>query len=289
MINTPAGRPVFELGHAPYGPSDLPLQFIGASVGDTLRLHGWHSPGLRAGELGWARVHWEVAWPAGSAPIDIRVFGHLVDEGGRRMSSGRDVDPLLDADWRAGDTVLTWLPLEIPAETPTGGYWLNLGFYTAPDARPLSILGPGAPPATTLRLGPVKVAGREPSLPDSGQRLTTFADQLSLTDVDIHGRTVNLTWRAESRIPEPLTVFVHALDAAGEIVAQHDGQPHGGSYPTQLWDAGEVISDPHDLLGDLSRAASLSIGVYRTQSLERLPIRVPGGSDGTIYTTPWPG
>jgi hypothetical protein len=50
-------------------------------------------------------------------------------------------------------------------------------------------------------------------------------------------------------------VAVHVVNAAGEIVAQHDSIPGGGLYPTTVW---EVNAPVHDrfvitLPGDLAR------------------------------------
>jgi hypothetical protein len=62
-------------------------------------------------------------------------------------------------------------------------------------------------------------------------------------------------------------------------VAQGDGPPLKGDYPTSLWAAGETISDPHtvalpdDMPVDQYR---LLVGMYRLDTMERLP-----RSDGT--------
>lgn len=50
-----------------------------------------------------------------------------------------------------------------------------------------------------------------------------------------------LVWRAAGPTARPLTVFVQLLDAANRVVAQHDGQPLAGSYPTTRWQEGETV------------------------------------------------
>ena len=59
------------------------------------------------------------------------------------------------------------------------------------------------------------------------------------------GETVNLSINYEllSPIGRDVTVFVHALDAQGGLVAQDDHTPFGGAYPTSLWDAGECARE----------------------------------------------
>jgi hypothetical protein len=42
-------------------------------------------------------------------------------------------------------------------------------------------------------------------------------------------------------------VFVHLLDADGQIVQQWDAPPVGGWYPMSYWDPGEVVLDEHIL------------------------------------------
>ena len=54
-------------------------------------------------------------------------------------------------------------------------------------------------------------------------------------------------------------MFVHLLDAEGQLQAQADSPPTSGKYPTSVWDAGEFIADMHTL----SLAPDLPAGEYR--------------------------
>lgn len=49
------------------------------------------------------------------------------------------------------------------------------------------------------------------------------------------------------RLDRSATVFVHALDAAGALVAQDDHAPFGGAYPSNLWDPGECVRERFSL------------------------------------------
>ena len=76
---------------------------------------------------------------------------------------------------------------------------------------------------------------------------------------------VTLYWQSRTISGQPYTVFLHVTDELGEVVAQADGQPVEGNYPTDLWSVGEVISDTHvvPLPEDLSPGAYLvSTGLY---------------------------
>jgi hypothetical protein len=91
---------------------------------------------------------------------------------------------------------------------------------------------------------------------------------------------VTLHWRCVEPPHADYTVFVHLLDAAGEIVAQRDGQPQGGTYPTSVWDVDEVVGDEHRLAlpPDLPPGNyRLRVGLYTLETGARLG--VVGGGD----------
>ena len=54
---------------------------------------------------------------------------------------------------------------------------------------------------------------------------------------------LRLIWRAEAEVAEGYTVFIHVVDAQGNILAQDDRAPfaNGEAYPTDLWNMGEVV------------------------------------------------
>jgi len=70
---------------------------------------------------------------------------------------------------------------------------------------------------------------------------------------------VTLLWEAAGPPPPHDKVFVHLLDPAGNKVAQHDGEPFDGIYPTGRWAEGEAVRDVHRL----HLPASLPPGRYR--------------------------
>lgn len=70
-----------------------------------------------------------------------------------------------------------------------------------------------------------------------------------------------------------LAVFVHLLDAAGNVVAQGDAPPQAGRYPTHWWDPGEVVADGHaiPLPADLSSGDyRVRVGLYKPSTSERM-------------------
>jgi hypothetical protein len=105
----------------------------------------------------------------------------------------------------------------------------------------------------------------------------SFQDHLQLVGhslVQTQGQLhVVLDWKATGSASKDYTVFVHMVAPNGDLVAQHDGQPAGGAFPTSLLAPGAEVPDPHVL--DVSRLPAgkyqLEIGLYDLASGARLP------------------
>ena len=132
--------------------------------------------------------------------------------------------------------------------------------------------------AGEVALVPVEWPAPELNLPTD----TVFAERIRLAGVDLSETsaqagdavTVTLQWEAFDRIVEDYTGFVHLVDAAGKDVVQDDHPPLHGEFPTRLWFAGTVVSDPYrlDLPADLPAGTyDLMGGLYRPGSNQRLP------------------
>ncbi len=59
--------------------------------------------------------------------------------------------------------------------------------------------------------------------------------------------TLSLQWRTDAPLDKPYKVSVQLLDARNQVIAQHDGEPAGGSRPTTQWKAGDTVFDNHGL------------------------------------------
>lgn len=76
---------------------------------------------------------------------------------------------------------------------------------------------------------------------------------------------VRLLWSVEQALTSPYKVFIHLLDADGDLVAQRDSEPGGGSLPTTTWSPDEIVMDNHGLLlpSDLLPGQyTLRLGLY---------------------------
>ncbi|MGQ9501329.1 MAG: hypothetical protein ACUVSF_09435 [Anaerolineae bacterium] len=88
--------------------------------------------------------------------------------------------------------------------------------------------------------------------------------------------TLTLFWRTDALQTVDYTVFVHLRDATGRTVAQQDGQPLDGDYPTSRWRPSETVIDPRVVMLPSKLPAgeyAVWVGMYRLDTMERLPLR----------------
>jgi hypothetical protein len=111
---------------------------------------------------------------------------------------------------------------------------------------------------------------------DDGSVFTSGISLLgySITEYEPSEISFTLYWYAESTITNDLTVFVHMIDSSGNIVAQADGPPSHGYWPTSEWEPGIAVSDHHNLVHDIDtsrEAHTIVIGLYDPASGLRVP------------------
>ncbi len=251
--------------------------------GDSLRFIGYDQPfptQLRPGDRGTAVLWWQSS--SDTLPPNITVSAQLANDGetihlGQPQLLGGDSFPT--QQWRSGMVVRQFLDYIVPAETPSGEYQLQL-LLTGVSAASVS-------------LGQVTVAGRPRNftVPYMQHSMNvTFGDIISLLGYDLNlpetsPGTVNLTlyWQSQRETVTAYKVFVHLLDADGQIVAQIDREPQNGAAPTTGWISGEVITDELQFSAvDLSAVTAIRVGLYNPADGRRLP--VSAGSDSVTLT-----
>ena len=97
--------------------------------------------------------------------------------------------------------------------------------------------------------------------------------------------TITVHWRGGDLLSLDYSAFVHLRDEAGNVVAQHDGQPRNGSYPTSVWSKGELVPDAHAVAipaGVAPGTYAVVVGLYNPTDNLRLPViesplRTPDG------------
>ncbi len=94
---------------------------------------------------------------------------------------------------------------------------------------------------------------------------------------------LDITWQALQPFSEDWKVFVHLVDAKGQVLAQFDGQPREGDYSTSRWIPGELIKDSYPLLMPATLPPGpyqVFVGLYSEVTGARLP--VPNDSEGRV-------
>jgi hypothetical protein len=84
---------------------------------------------------------------------------------------------------------------------------------------------------------------------------------------------VQLQWEARQDVAQRYKVSVQLLNAANQVVAQRDGEPAGGSRPTDTWQAGDIIADNYALpvpLGTPPGVYKLVAAMYDAAGGQRL-------------------
>ena len=154
---------------------------------------------------------------------------------------------------------------------------------TSPEAADVQLDVCAVQGGETLACGPI---GRprvidQPAvvaLPRPPQNLTAadWDGQLSLAGYDLARElgkmALTLYWQVERAPAGPLKRFVHAVDPAGQIVAQADDIPANGALPMPFWRAGEFVVDRVELQPGEAGVTSLCVGWYQPDSGERVPV-----------------
>jgi hypothetical protein len=84
---------------------------------------------------------------------------------------------------------------------------------------------------------------------------------------------VQFEWLADAPLEERYKVSVQIIEGDSTVIAQHDGEPAGGSMPTTDWQTGEVVQDRHAVLipiGTIPGDKSVRVIVYDAESGEPL-------------------
>lgn len=251
---------------------------------------------LAPGSSFWFTSFWQAH---GGASEDYDLMVRLIDDAGRQWAQ-TDGPPLEGAYptsmWRPGEKLADVRLLWIDPKAPPGRYWLTVAFYDyLTDSRlPVS----GSPVPDTIYLGPLKIPLPPVTVPPDGvqPQAARFGDVAQLLGYQLMTEpnefNLSLYWQAEHPDGIDYTVFVHVLDQAGQLVMGRDNQPVNGSYPTGIWEAGEVIADEYRF--DTSELApgeyQLEIGMYKLETGERLPVSSPDGTQNPghrlLLTTP---
>ncbi len=177
--------------------------------------------------------------------------------------------------WGANEVARGAYVLPVDASIPPGPYSLEMT---------LRQVGAAAITGQTAVLGPLQIL---PNAPAQNSPLR-WEDTLRLRGYDLnqHDGALDLTlyWSAKRPLAQSYKLFVHLLDpATGQVVAQSDGVPRAWTYPTDIWEPGEVVRDvvALPLAGLAPGEYELRLGWYAADGGARLPACPDEACSGT--------
>ena len=252
-------------------PSSPPLGGIeGGYFGPLHLTAAWIEPSPAADTAATVALRWWLEQPTGDR---YRIGLRLRDLDGWELSAADawllDNRTLPSDRWAAGEEAITYHILPLVPGTPPLTYTISIGIYITGDegtVHPLDLLdAAGNPqgqsydigsvtlaPARGLRDDPYGVSPDLPPLPEpaaltEGPALSV-AEGLLLEAAALDRQTVapgqslfaSLRWRAVTA-PLPDLRPALTLSQAGNTLVSVEDAPAGGRYPTDRWQAGEVV------------------------------------------------
>jgi uncharacterized membrane protein len=263
--------------------------------GDVLRLVGFDL--LREDNMTSLSLYWQALTPLEN---DYRIYPFFYDEAGRIIED-TSLRPMTTAiwypssQWRPQETVwMQTLPWDVGTSFNVGVGVIDGDDWTALEDRlPAQVVtstlrvrlfdGDTMVQLAEIRDGKIITPRRlfaPPPIPHP--MYSNLGDQVDLLGYGVEPtsptvkETMQLTlyWQARAEMDADYSVFIHLVDGRGNIVAQHDGQPDSGTYPTSQWLPGEVVVDEHALVpapGYGPGEYTLVVGLYDRENGERLP------------------
>jgi hypothetical protein len=263
------------------------------NVGGVARVVGWEmapqvvQPGNFFAYVEFV-VYWEATAPDGR---DYVSFANVLGRGrqpvgqikARHLANGMVPTSL----WKPGQVWRDYYRVPVAADAVAPSRLLvEVGLYNPQTRETLGTVG----------IGQAKLAPPiEQPAPDQALEVD-LADGVSLQGYDLYETNVapgerfdvTLYWEARAMPSTDYQVMLHLVGTQPEPVAQGDGPPLMGDYPTGLWSLGEAIVDrravslPEDVPPGQYR---LLVGMYDLETLARLA-RMDGAGDTIEIPTP---
>jgi hypothetical protein len=190
--------------------------------------------------------------------------------------------------WQPGDAFCDLYRVPVNGDTPGPAvYAVEVGLFDLQSGYRLPVTDAAGKRVLFAGVSDVKVAGAGAAVPPSARPVdANFAGKATLLGYELNRASssgvwpLTLYWRAEAPLAADHTVFVHLLDAAGNVVAQADAPPQAGRYPTRWWEPGEPTADPHAIALPAHLPPGeyrVRTGMYRPDTGERLPLAGSAG------------
>jgi hypothetical protein len=151
---------------------------------------------------------------------------------------------------------------------------VQAGIFDPASSQFINAIDYNAQPVNST-IAEVKVMPLRPPQLDPAYTLDVdFANLIALKGYDLTAEPPGLIlyWQALAPMSENYMVFIHLLDDQGEVVAQIDGPPLQGNYPTSRWSPEEVIPDRRPAPAVAPGSYRVLVGWYRLADGQRLPL-----------------
>ncbi|HEM62629.1 MAG TPA: hypothetical protein ENO24_10090, partial [Chloroflexi bacterium] len=234
----------------------------GSSVHDTSTEQDVESETLPSGKEGWVVLQWRAL---GGLDANYKVAVYLLDGQGRvagqtdKLLLSNHLEPT--SNWDPQQLEIDYYTLPSQPATPPGRYAAQVAVYDANTLERLPIFDAQTGASTTsVAIGELEVA--KPLTPPEIRPLEelpssqgSVAPGLQLLGYDAPvraaspGETVRvaLYWRATEDLTEDYLLSVGLRSEEQTIWLEQNQHPVNGTYPTNEWEAGEVLRDWHDL------------------------------------------
>ncbi len=180
----------------------------------------------------------DIRWASSAPPVgDYQVCFYL--RGAQTAADAAVCMPISSgwptSEWGANAVARGLYVLPIPEELTAGEFTLDMA---------LAAVGEQEAAGEIVPIAEMEVIPFSPQQPVSlcwegdlclrGYDLTQASEQVPLT----------LYWQAAAPTTESYKRFVHLIDPSdGRVVAQSDAVPRGWTYPTDIWEPGEIVAD----------------------------------------------
>nr|MDA8218669.1 hypothetical protein [Dehalococcoidales bacterium] len=203
-------------------------------------------------------------------------FTHIFAPSGQQLDVSGETELSTSSNWRKNDLLIIPSTVVAKEEIPRGAYRIDIGVYVRFPARTPIPVEAGAKEVasfSSVRLG------QQVSEPAASEAVATLNSAIRLVQAQAKladdGKSVHLSlvWQATKKLDRDYTIFAHLYDGAGNLVAQIDGWPANGNYPTSAWAADELVPDERaiPLTAPLGEGEfTVKVGMYDAKTMERL-------------------
>ena len=237
-------------------------------VGPDIELIGYdmNETDPQQGEELFIRLYWQALRPI---PADYSVAVQLIAGPDRLIFAQSDVQHpayVPTSTWNTSQYIVDEHHIHIPEGVPTLTVIPYVGLYN-PETDAL---------AGTIELPAPVTIHSDGTAPTPARLLVPSGAEIALLGYkarpDEEGMELTFYWQANGEVETDYEVFLHLLDAEGEVITQADSPPVQGVYPTSMWEPGRLIGDVHSVtLPPGSVPAAIRVGMYDLATLQRLP------------------